>query len=127
MNDKIHATARQAKIGEKYTCSRCNGKGHGTWHVQFGMCFKCLGMGYLVKQDLNEIKFFTNLKVKVGDTVYLAQFEEYKSEWLGDTITFNWGKLTMTGTVVAKHVRKYNGAGFNEEKETKNYKQVSYI
>ena len=30
-------------------CSRCKGKGFGTWRVDLGRCFKCLGTG-LVKR-----------------------------------------------------------------------------
>ena len=45
------------KNGDKKTCSRCKGKGFGSWVVQQGICYKCNGTGantYTEKQTHND-------------------------------------------------------------------------
>lgn len=36
------------------TCTRCKGKGWGTWHVDHGRCFRCDGCGVTVHYTMAE-------------------------------------------------------------------------
>jgi len=45
MGSKMNATLAVLE-SDKVTCTRCNGKGFGSWREQHGVCFKCWGVGY---------------------------------------------------------------------------------
>lgn len=41
-------------MATKKTCTRCHGKGWGSWHVDMGRCFRCNGCGETVHYTMSE-------------------------------------------------------------------------
>lgn len=131
----------QVKVGEKYTCPRCGGKGYGTWHVQMGTCFKCFGTGEVVKVAKEEILIKVTYKVQVEGKDYaqiLNTADSYNSSvsknlWIGDKVIFqSHSNATPTeATIIGKHLVKIHRIGriekILEEKKSSNYEQIKWL
>jgi hypothetical protein len=132
MTNEIKST-RNAKPGEKCFCTRCNGKGHGTWHTQFGLCFKCFGNGYFIKPS-NEPKTHVIYKVKAGQDVHCINLVDKGNKevpatlWIGDIVTAMYGKAQITGIIVGKFLWVEDCKGRTiTEKKSAGYDQIEWI
>ncbi len=71
------------------TCSRCKGQGFGTWVVDNGRCFKCLGTGRQLRLSDSDRVRVTEMMIERERTLIVKDAEAIKAEIA--LITRDWG------------------------------------